>query len=271
MGKASLIKIVRMTLRYHLGQDAQPWIIDDLTEKLARSCKRASKKLLRLFQGLDQTRNTTRSHFTYFQACSIATIVSLIAGILERGSEYGRRVDLGLGFLQSMAAGSPTAEMGVKLVESLQSISDEAWHKLGLSRQPFGQPHDEESLSSSAYDDWTEWLAKQEQQQSGNDVHMQGGVAVQPLVMPIMPSSPQMESGAAAGPGHDTRLSLRALGMLDSLMTEPSVQQPLHAFELNTLNSTHLATPHDDGQAILMSLTGLDVLDFASLSSGGGE
>ncbi|KAM0231968.1 hypothetical protein ACHAP5_010901 [Fusarium lateritium] len=257
-----------MTLRYHLGQDAQPWTIDDSTEKLARSCKRASKKLLRLFQGLDQTGNTTRSHFTYFQACSIATIVSIIAGILERGSEYERRVDIGLVFLRFMAAGSPTAEMGVKLVESLQSISDEAWHKLSLSRQPFGQPHDEESSSSFTYDDWTQWLAKQKQPQADNDVHMQGGVAVQPLMMPTMPSSPQMESGAAADPGHDTRLSPRALGLLDSLGREPSVQQPFHAFELDTLNSTHLATPHDDDQAILMSLTGLDILDFAALSSG---
>jgi hypothetical protein len=267
MGKTSLIKIVRMTLRYHLGQDSQSWIIDDSTEKLARSCKRASKKLLYLFEGLDETSGTTRSAFTYFQACSIATIVTLIAGILERGFGYQRRVDLGLGFLRGMAAGNPTAEMGVKLVESLQSISDEASRKLSLSRQPFGQPHDEESLSSSRFNDWTEWLANQGQPQASDDALMQGAAAVQPLITPMMPSSLQTESGPATSPANDGGLSLRALGMLDSLMTRPSLQQPLPALQLDSPNFSHPTTDNDDDEAILMSLTGLDVLEFAALSS----
>ncbi|SPJ80727.1 uncharacterized protein FTOL_08836 [Fusarium torulosum] len=271
MGKASLIKIVRMTLRYHLGQDAQSWIIDDSTEKLARSCKRASKKLLYLFEGLDETSGTTRSAFTYFQACSIATIVSLIAGILERGFGYQRRVDLGLGLLRGMAAGNLTAEMGVKLVESLQSISDEASRKLSLSRQPFRQSHDEEPLSSSRYNDWTEWLANQRRPQASDDALMQGAAAVQPFVASMTPSIPQTELETAAGLGHDSALSLRALGMLDSLMTSSSVQQPLHVLELDLPNSSHSTTENNDDQAILMSLTGLDVSDFAALSSGAVE
>jgi hypothetical protein len=270
MGKASLIKIVRMTLRYHLGQDAQSWIIDDSTEKLARSCKRASKKLLYLFEGLDETSGTTRSTFSYFQACSIATIVSLIAGILERGFGYQRRVDLGLGFLRTMAAGNTTAEMGVKLVQSLQSISDEASRKLSLSRQPFGQPHDEELLSSSQYNDWTEWLANQGRPQANDDALMQGAATVQPFVTLMTPSSPRTESETAAGLGHDSALSLRALGMLDSLMTSSSMQEPLPVLELELPNSSHPTTENDD-HAILMSLTGLDVSDFAALSSGAVE
>lgn len=271
MGKASLIRIVRMTLRYHLGQDAQPWIIDDATEKLARSCKRASKKLLYLFEGLDETSGTTRSAFTYFQACSIATIVTLIAGILERGFGYQQRVDLGLGLLRGMAAGNPTAEMGVKLVESLQSISDEASRKLSLSRQPFGQPHDEEPLSASKYNDWTEWLADQGQPQADDDVFMQSAAAVQPFVSSMMPSSSLMESEPARSLANDGGLSLRALGMLDSLMTRPSVQQPLLALQLDLPNFSHQTTDTDDDQAILMSLIGLDVLEFAALSSGAVE
>jgi hypothetical protein len=270
MGKASLIKIVRMTLRYHLGQDGQSWIIDDSTEKLARSCKRASKKLLHLFEGLDEARGTTRSAFTYFQACSIATIVSLIAGILERGFGYQRRVDLGLGFLRGMATGNLTAEMGVKLVESLQSISDEASRKLSLSRQPFGQPHDEEPLSSSRYNDWTEWLANQGRPQANDDALMQGAAAVQPFVASMMPSNSQTESESATG-GHDSALGLRALGMLDSLMTSSSVQQSLPVLALDLPNSSHPKTENDDDQAVLMSLTGLDVSDFAALSSGAVE
>ncbi|CAJ0546907.1 Ff.00g015340.m01.CDS01 [Fusarium sp. VM40] len=271
MGKASLIRIVRMTLRYHLGQDAQPWIIDDATEKLARSCKRASKKLLYLFEGLDETSGTTRSAFTYFQACSIATIVTLIAGILERGFGYQQRVDLGLGLLRGMAAGNPTAEMGVKLVESLQSISDEASRKLSLSRQPFGQPHNEEPLSASRYNDWTEWLANQGQPQADDDVFMQSAAALQPFVSSMMPSSSLMESEPATSLANDGGLSLRALGMLDSLMTRPSVQQPLLALQLDLPNFSHQTTDTDDDQAILMSLTGLDVLEFAALSSGAVE
>ncbi|KIL94074.1 hypothetical protein FAVG1_02636 [Fusarium avenaceum] len=271
MGKASLIRIVRMTLRYHLGQDAQPWIIDDSTERLARSCKRASKKLLHLFEALDETSGMSRSAFTYFQACSVATIVTLIAGIMERGFGYQRRVDLGLDFLRGMAAGNPTAEMGVKLVESLQSISDEASRKLSLSRQPLGQPHNEEPLSSSKYNDWTEWLANQGQPQANDDVFMQSAAAVQPFVSAMMPSSSLMESDPATSLANDGGLSLRALGMLDSLMTRPAVQQHLPVLPLDLPNFSHHATDNDDDQAILMSLTGLDVLEFVALSSGAVE
>ncbi|KAF4994289.1 hypothetical protein FGRMN_5874 [Fusarium graminum] len=226
MGKASLVEIVRKTLRYHLGHDAQPWDIEDTTERLARSCKRASRKLLRLFAGLDQIRDTTRLPFAYFQGCSIAVIVTLIAGILGRDFGYQQRINMGLSCLRRMASGIPFAEMGVKLVESLQSLSDEASRKLSLSRQPAGQSQDGHSLSTPAYTEWTEWLASQ------------NGAISQPWIQ-------------------------GAEGVVDPFMTRLSMQQQVHS---DLPETSHSITGCDDGQLFLMSLTGLSALDFVGVA-----
>ncbi|KAF5657695.1 hypothetical protein FHETE_10300 [Fusarium heterosporum] len=226
MGKASLVEIVRKTLRYHLGQDTQPWDIGDTTEKLARSCKRASRKLLRLFAGLDQISDTTRLPFTYFQGCSIATIVTLVAGILGRDFGYQQRVTMGLSCLRRMASGIQTAEMGVKLVESLQSISDEASRKLSLSRQPSVPSHAGQPLISSAYNEWTTWLASQ------------GEAVLQPWIQ-------------------------RAEEVVDPVITRQSIQQQVHS-ELH--EASHSITGCDDGQLFLMNLTGLSGLDLVGVA-----
>ncbi|ENH74705.1 Putative transcriptional regulatory protein C3C7.04 [Fusarium oxysporum f. sp. cubense race 1] len=114
MGKMSLITLVRMTLRRHLGDNPEPCNIDEKAEKLSKSCAKASKKLLQLFEDLNQTGYTTRFSFTDFQGCSIATIVTLIAGILDRDPGYERRVRFGLDFLRRMATGNPNAQVGVR-------------------------------------------------------------------------------------------------------------------------------------------------------------
>ncbi|KAM0350733.1 hypothetical protein ACHAPU_003229 [Fusarium lateritium] len=227
MGKASLVEIVRKTLRYHLGQDAQPWDIDDTTEKLARSCRRASRKLLRLFEGLDQIGSTTRLPFTYFQGCSIATIVTLIAGILGRDFGYQQRVNMGLSCLRQMASGIATAEMGVKLVESLQSISDEAARKLGLSRQPSGQSHDGPSLSSSAYNEWAEWLASQVEIAS-QPRSPRAEEVVDPLMTRSLTQQVHSEANRSRNGRDDDQLflmGLTGLSVLDFVGIAPDVEQ----------------------------------------------
>ncbi|EMT67326.1 Putative transcriptional regulatory protein C3C7.04 [Fusarium odoratissimum] len=113
MGKMSLITLVRMTLRRHLGDNPEPCNIDEKAEKLSKSCAKASKKLLQLFEDLNQTGYTTRFSFTDFQGCSIATIVTLIAGILDRDPGYERRVRFGLDFLRRMATGNPNAQVAI--------------------------------------------------------------------------------------------------------------------------------------------------------------
>ncbi|RTE84184.1 hypothetical protein BHE90_001326 [Fusarium euwallaceae] len=169
IGKVSLITAVRTTLQHHLNQEFQPFKIDEAIERVSRSCVKAARKLLQLFEGLARTGNTARFSFTDFQGCSIATIVTLIAGILERDSTYESRVNFGLNCLRDMAAGNLTAKVGVRFVETLQSISNEAAYKLRQSTAFSDElQEDSESLHPSAYNDWATWLASQQQPQTNH-------------------------------------------------------------------------------------------------------
>ncbi|RSM06247.1 hypothetical protein CEP52_005808 [Fusarium oligoseptatum] len=169
IGKVSLITAVRTTLQHHLNQEFQPFKIDEAIERASRSCVKAARKLLQLFEDLARTGNTARFSFTDFQGCSIATIVTLIAGILERDSTYESRVNFGLNCLRDMAAGNLTAKVGVRFVETLQSISNEAAYKLRQSTAFSDKlQEDSESLHPSAYNDWATWLASQQQPQTNH-------------------------------------------------------------------------------------------------------
>lgn len=250
MGKMSLITVVRMTLRRHLGDDSEPCNIDEKAEKLSKSCAKASKKLLQLFEDLNQTGYTTRFSFTDFQGCSIATIVTLIAGILDRDPGYERRVRFGLDFLRRMATGNPNAQVGVRFVEALRSISNEAWGKLGRSRQPPTHATDE-GLQSAAYNEWSEWLSNQEQSQRAINSEAIGDGAL----------------GADAefwstGP-EDMEWSTRTDAVLEPLMPRLPVPQPQIGEQLDPFETYRLSTMYNDDQPFLMGLTGFDVLDFA--------
>ncbi|ENH71760.1 Putative transcriptional regulatory protein C3C7.04 [Fusarium oxysporum f. sp. cubense race 1] len=123
IGKASLIMRVRTNLQRHLGQGSQSRPVDETAENLSASCTRAAKKLLQLFEKLVQSGNSARFSFTDFQGCSIATIITLIAGILQRDSTYDTRVNFGLNCLRQMVNGNPAATVGVKFVETLQETT----------------------------------------------------------------------------------------------------------------------------------------------------
>ncbi|KAK7417229.1 hypothetical protein QQZ08_011708 [Neonectria magnoliae] len=166
MGKVSLVTVARAKLRYHLGPEAQIPQIDETVDQLSKACAKAARKVLQLFENLTRTSNMTRFSFTDFQGCSIAIIVTLVAGILERDSAYEARVAFGLDCLRSMAIGNMMAKMGVRFVEALQFITNDAIQKLKRTSSFTESPPDiEESTASSEYNQWAEWLARQDRTQ----------------------------------------------------------------------------------------------------------
>ncbi|KAG9498025.1 hypothetical protein J7337_010906 [Fusarium musae] len=260
MGKMSLITVVRMTLRQHLGDDSEPCIIDDKAEKLSKSCAKASKKLLQLFEDLNQTGYTTRFSFTDFQGCSIATIVTLIAGILDRDPGYERRVRFGLEFLRRMATGNPNAQVGVRFVEALRSISNEACSKLSRSRQPPTNTTDE-GLQSSAYNEWAEWLSNQEQSQSAINSEVIGHSTLGADQSTQVPPGADAEFWSAGA--EDMEWSSRTDPVLEPLMPRLQVPQPQGGEQLDLFETYRLSAMYSEDQPFLMGLTGFDVLDFA--------
>ncbi|RKL02393.1 hypothetical protein BFJ68_g11950 [Fusarium oxysporum] len=261
IGKASLIMRVRTNLQHHLGQGSQPRPVDPTAENLSASCTRAAKKLLQLFDKLVQSGNSARFSFTDFQGCSIATIITLIAGILQRDSTYDTRVNFGLNCLRQMVNGNPAATVGVKFVETLQSISNESARKLRQSGT-FTDTHErEEATSPSAYNYWAEWLAAQERSfNQGYSVPARettsGNVPVggTPSLWPVSITLGESWSGELH-PGVEASSAQR-----------PSISLP-SASGLDIVGNDHLSTLYHDDQNFLMGLTGLDVLDFAGYSS----
>ncbi|CAM1501343.1 Fc.00g105050.m01.CDS01 [Cosmosporella sp. VM-42] len=155
MGKVSLVTVVRAHLQYHFRQEREPFLIDKTVERLSQSCIKAGRKLLQLFEDLARNRFITRFSFTDFQGCSIATIVTLLAGILCRDSGYESRVAFGLECLRRMSGGNMTAKMGVRFVEALQSIANEAAQKLSrLTPETVASTVGGTSNSNVEYNEW---------------------------------------------------------------------------------------------------------------------
>lgn len=175
MGKVFLVTVVRTNLNQYFYPKPQPPHINETVDKLSLSCTKAARKLLLLFENLTRTRNITRFSFTDFQGCSIATIVTLVSGILDRDSTYHARVAFGLDCLRKMATGNMTVKMGVKFVEAVQSIANEAASKLHHtssfqgSTQVTGGPE-----TASEYSQWADWLTQQENAPQGSQ-HLHRG------------------------------------------------------------------------------------------------
>ncbi|KAH6898237.1 fungal-specific transcription factor domain-containing protein [Thelonectria olida] len=267
IGKVSLVTVARAKLRYHLGRESQQLQVDETVEQLSKACAKAGRKLLQLFEKLTSTRNITRFSFTDFQGCSIATIVTLVAGILESDSAYETRVAFGLDCLRNMAAGNMTAKMGVRFVEALQSITNEAIEKLNQA-SPLGTgPTAEEATSANEYNQWAEWLAKQEGAQRGDLGMALGGSLVTEPVVPIpqtemWPISQQNGSGIA---GWDP--TGRELLTPVSLVPQLGQAEPAMARQTPVVDNDFISAMYNDEQTFLMGLTGLDVLDFSGFST----
>ncbi|KAI8241160.1 putative transcriptional regulatory protein, partial [Colletotrichum sp. SAR 10_96] len=84
VGKVSVVTVVRARLRALFCPADPPPAPSAAVEQAADACIRAAKKMLELFEGLSRSGNMARFSFTDLQGCSIATIVVLLAGILQR-------------------------------------------------------------------------------------------------------------------------------------------------------------------------------------------
>lgn len=272
LGKVSVVTIVRSRLRLAQTQTyphEQP-PLDHRIESLALSCTKAAKKMLGLFEHLVRTGNLTRFSFTDFQGCSIATIVILLAGILERDSEYHRRVDFGIDCLRKMAGENLTARTGVRFVEALKSIADEARAKLEASRPSNTSviPVSTTEQQPADYATWIRWLETTEHQtgtrgsssvDDGQLVHsaVNGHESItSPALGPELASATSQaweETAALQLQG----LSASAFGMPmdDGGLADPTVS-PVDAYLPSSV--------FNDDQLYLMGLTGMDVLDFTS-------
>jgi hypothetical protein len=224
--------------------------------RLSDSCTKAARKLLRLFENLTNTQNITRFSFTDFQGCSIATIVTLVSGILERDSGYEARVAFGLDCLRRMAAGNMTAQMGVRFVEAIRSITNEAAEKLHCASSCRNRHENVDSHSNSAYNQWAEWLTIQEQGDTSchhraEPGQLQTSSTPQPAVGP-WPPWPAIDD--------------------DDIFHNTSSQPPQDIREarnnqwLEATDQYLFSGLHGDEQTLLMGLTGLDALDFSGLT-----
>ena len=145
MGKFKVVAKVRSRLREASGAAFLPG--GDDSPQLSNSCVKAAKKMLDLFGTIDQAGKLTRFSFTDFQGCSIATMILLVAGILERDLCYETRISFGLDCLRSMAGEHVAAINGVHLMETLVAIANEATEK--LRKYSIRQGHDPQAMPSS--------------------------------------------------------------------------------------------------------------------------
>lgn len=164
MGKVSVVTRVRSCLQSRLNLAVQQNFDQD-SYHLSRSCIKAAKKILQLYEEVRWTGNLTRFSFTDFQGCSVATCLVLLAGILERDTDYRRHVTFGLDSLHKMAKGNVSATAGLKFVEALQSIADEAVEKLShaTANSPTVAQHLPHALN---YTSWVDLLTCQSRQPS---------------------------------------------------------------------------------------------------------
>ncbi|KAJ5141774.1 uncharacterized protein N7443_006490 [Penicillium atrosanguineum] len=253
MGKVALVTVARTHLRQHLHPETSAPKLCDRIRKHAKACSKAARKLLQLFESLTRTQKITRFSFTDFQGCSIATIVTLVAGIIERDSGYHSRVAFGLDCLTKMATGNMTAKMGVRFVQAIQSITTEAADKLSRATSHKNWPgHDLDTSVALGYNQWNEWLTVQER--SSSDAASTQQAAFEYLESTI--------GGLSSWQSPEEQLCHS-----NSFMPKSST-------EFSTVPGvSELGEPHyfsalyADEQTLLMGLTGIDALDFSSLTS----
>jgi hypothetical protein len=128
MGKFNVVATVRTRLREAFTSSIP--VQASGSAQLSKSCVKAAKKMLELFGTIDRAGNMTKSSFTDFQGCSIATMILLVAGVLERDLCYEARISFGLECLRRMAGEHIAAINGVHFMEALKAIADEAADKL---------------------------------------------------------------------------------------------------------------------------------------------
>ncbi|KAF1924095.1 uncharacterized protein M421DRAFT_425108 [Didymella exigua CBS 183.55] len=258
MGKVSVVARVRSYLKNHFSGGSHH-NFEKHSDHLAEACIKASKKILRLYEDVRRTGNLTRFSFTDFQGCSVATSLMLLAGILERDSDYERHVNFGLDSLRKMAEGNATATAGLKFVEALQSIAEEAVQKLyqhgvattiATATQDFRQTSD--------YGTWADWLARQPRQansmlRSGTQTPLDlGGSSM------ISNGEPVMEFAS-----WDGAAALQQLSSVPPLIPPSGgLQYEMNAASTDTLDPAMFMTDYSEDPMFLMGLTGFDMMGF---------
>ncbi|KAJ8109936.1 hypothetical protein OPT61_g7087 [Boeremia exigua] len=261
MGKVNVVARVRSYLKSRLGRDIQS-TPEAQNDHLSQSCMKAAKKILRLYEDVRRTGNLTRFSFTDFQGCSVATSLVLLAGILERDLDYERHVNFGLDSLRKMAEGNATATAGLKFVEALQSIAEEAVRR--LYQHGMVDPSATQDFSqTSDYVTWADWLALQPRQAS-----RVGSRSRTPLDVGELPTDPSDEP-----PGSQQHMDFSTWDGAAALqqLSVPPVIAPLGgsqfgvaAEQAGMLDPTMFTADYsaDTDTMFLMGLTGFDMMGF---------
>lgn len=290
VGKVCVVAVVREHLRHHIAKEKSPLYRDQSVPSLAKHCIKAAKKLLRLFENITKTNNLTRFSFTDFQGCSISTIIVLLAGIMNRDPEYEAQVDFGLESLRKMADGNKSAKTGVRFVEMLRSIADEAVAKLRQTTYHSQAQQGTYEDNETRYVQWAEWLARADGSQQPT-THS----AVRTMMDPSSSQVFKAVQNPTSATAHDVRyqwqtplshssVSSSVLGsdtptvprarlrkQPNALVYIPDSADHEHHQSLHTesgLEATNssLQWLHGDDQTFLTCLTGFDMLDFADLT-----
>lgn len=257
MGKISVVARVRSYLKTRLGKGA-PVLPEIYNDSLSKACIKAAKKILRLYEDVRRTGNLTRFSFTDFQGCSVATSLVLLAGILERDSEYERHVSFGLDSLGKMAEGNATATAGLKFVEALQSIAEEAVQKLHQysARTPtVPQP----SSHMTEYNAWADWLARQSRHSSAvyeSDTRTPREPGGPVIATSSTPSEQQVGIYFTTWDGAAALQQLSNPTLTHS--EEPQYQGSTGLTE--TLNASIFTERYSEDTMFLMGLTGFDTM-----------
>jgi hypothetical protein len=275
MGKVSLVNLVQSKLRYHFGRDTRPPDIDETAENLSRFCIKAATKLLRLFDDMTKSGNLVRFSFTDFQACSIATIIMILARVLDQDPAHETKVAFGMDCLHKMAVGNKAAMSGMKFVEALQSIANQAILKLGRDSS-IAQVSDSSvgPVTGSDYQEWADWLssADQPQKDMGDDtgLNIQGiapdsGTALDSALR-SEPLIPRPEAWSSQHPCSAQSSNWEPNGG-ETLLTQDCPVEPLYMFQMPCMSDISNFGPFQNCQTMLLGLTGLDVLDLPAFNS----
>lgn len=259
MGKVALVTVARTKLRKTLDPISEYPRISENVRRLSQACAKAARKTLQLFENLSRTNNITRFSFTDFQGCSIATIVTLVAGILERDSGYSHRVQLGIDCLKKMAKGNMTAKLGVKFVEAVQPIANEAAEKLRSAEVANQGLVD--TTSRSQYNQWATWLAAQDHTEDDQECTSRDEVSTNYASRQLDPwKDSEPARGIASWESTNNSLSMKSAAQ--STFTDDEIAR--HIAESSMEDDLFSGFQNDD-HAFLMGLTGLDALDFSGL------
>jgi hypothetical protein len=275
MGKTSLVNLVRSKLSYHFGRETRPPNNDETAERLSRFCIKAATKLLRLFDDMTRSGKLARFSFTDFQACSIATIVILLARVLEPDLAYECKIAFGMDCLRKMAVGNTAAMSGVKFVEALKSIANQAIMKLSQSSSI---TETSDCFTASAmgpnYQEWIDWYSSGDQvQQDFEDnarLNLEETIAdAQRDPIPVLqpePSIPQEDAWSSQQPcGAES--SNWEFHEQETLAAQVYPVEASHLFQALSMDHSFNTTPFHNGETFLLGLTGLDVLDLHDFTS----